>query len=113
MAELVDAMPILVGAGAEPTAINTSKPSLQDVLVKPVHEGGADQWTRFEGASAAIGYYIRLVHEGNLRALLGAGRLLRPSVIGRRAEYTPRVKGPAVGRAAAATIARSRLRRAA
>ena len=66
LAELVDAMPILVGAGAEPTAINTSKPSLQDVLVKPVHEGGADQWTRFEGASAAIGYYIRLVHEGKI-----------------------------------------------
>ena len=65
-AELVDAMPILVGAGAEPTASNTSKPSLQDVLITPVHEGGADQWTRFEGASAAIGHYIRLVHEGKI-----------------------------------------------
>ena len=65
-AELVDAMPILVGAGAEPTASNSSKPSLQDVLITPVHEGGADLWTRFEGASAAIGYFIRLVHEGKI-----------------------------------------------
>ena len=65
-ANLADSMPALVGAGAEPAAANTSKPSLQDVLITPVHEGGADQWSRFEGASAAIGYFIRLVHEGKI-----------------------------------------------
>ena len=65
-ANLADSMPALVGAGAEPTASNTSKPSLQDVLITPVHEGGTDQWSRFEGASIAIGHYIRLVHEGRM-----------------------------------------------
>ena len=65
-ADLVDTMPPLIGAGAEPSASNTSKPSLQDVLITPVREEGADPWTRFEGASAAIGHYIRLAHEGRI-----------------------------------------------
>ena len=33
-----------------------AKPSLDAILTTPVHEGGADAWTRFEGASAAIGH---------------------------------------------------------
>ena len=39
---------------------------MDDVLVTPVREGGADDWTRFEGASAAIGHYIRIVHDGRI-----------------------------------------------
>ena len=36
-----------------------AKPSLDAILTTPVHEGGGDAWTRFEGASAAIGHYVR------------------------------------------------------
>ncbi|MGE4048657.1 MAG: AAA family ATPase [Acetobacteraceae bacterium] len=45
-----------------------SKPLLSDVLVTPVRENGQDNWTRFEGASAAIGHYVRQIHEGRLSA---------------------------------------------
>ncbi len=65
LAELVDAMPLFAGAGREPVGAH-AKPSLDDVLTTPVHEGGGDEWTRFAGASAAIGHYIRLVHEGKM-----------------------------------------------
>jgi len=65
-ADLVRTMPAFPGleltSGAEPFP----KPSLQEVLTTPVHEGGSDAWTRFEGASAAIGHYIRLVHDGRI-----------------------------------------------
>jgi hypothetical protein len=44
----------------------SEKPSIADVLTTPVREAGEDAWTRFEGASAAIGHYIRLVHDGRL-----------------------------------------------
>jgi len=65
-AEQVAAMPALPCVGVEPTPEAHAKPSLEAVLKTPVHEGGADQWTRFEGASAAIGHYVRLVHEGRM-----------------------------------------------
>lgn len=42
------------------------KPGLDAVLTTPVHEGDVDGWSRFQGASAAIGHYIRLVHEGRI-----------------------------------------------
>lgn len=64
-AELVDAMPLFAGSGREPVDRH-GKPSLDDVLTMPVHEGGGDEWTRFAGASAAIGHYVRLVHEGKI-----------------------------------------------
>ncbi|MFN3890149.1 MAG: AAA family ATPase [Beijerinckiaceae bacterium] len=64
-AELVDAMPLFAGSGRERVEVS-GKPSLDDVLTTPVHEGGGDEWTRFAGASAAIGHYIRLVHEGKI-----------------------------------------------
>jgi hypothetical protein len=64
-AEAVDAMPAMPGVGVEPGTA-TDKPSIDEVLTTPVHAGGEDAWTRFEGASAAIGYYIRLVHEGRI-----------------------------------------------
>ena len=65
-ADLVAFMPALLGVGVEPTAEATTKPSLEAILTTPVHEGGADAWTRFEGASAAIGHYVRLVHDGKM-----------------------------------------------
>ncbi len=85
-AERVAAMPAIPGMGAEPPHDGNMKPSLEAILTTPVHEGGADQWTRFEGASAAIGHYIRLVHEGRMTANNGweaicqyKAAMLRPS----------------------------------
>ena len=64
-AELVADMPPLVGVGSEPGS-STDKPSITDVLTTPVREGGSDDWTRFQGASAAIGHYVRMAHEGRM-----------------------------------------------
>ena len=64
--ERVAAMPFIPGVGAEPPVEGHAKPSLDAILTTPVHEGGADAWTRFEGVSAAIGHFIRLVHEGKI-----------------------------------------------
>lgn len=64
-ADRVEAMPPFAFGGAEPVAV-LQKPSIDRVLTTPVHEGGHDAWTRFEGASAAIGHYIRQVHEGRI-----------------------------------------------
>jgi len=65
MAERVADMPPMPGVGMA-TADPREKPAIDDVLVTPVHEGGADDWSRFEGASAAIGHFIRMVHEGRM-----------------------------------------------
>lgn len=62
-AELVDAMPPLAGVGSEPGP-SSDKPSITEILTSPVREGGEDDWTRFQGASAAIGHYVRMAHEG-------------------------------------------------
>ena len=75
LAERVSAMPAILGVGVEPTADNTAKPSLEAILTTPIHEGGADAWTRFEGASAAIGHYVRMVHEGKLSPNDGWGAI--------------------------------------
>lgn len=63
------AMPAL----AEPSSSGTpldfnadAKPSVDAVLTTPVREGAADDWTRFQGASAAIGHYLRQAHEGRM-----------------------------------------------
>lgn len=64
-AELVDAMPPLARVGCAPGPA-TEKPSIKDILTTPVREGGEDDWTRFQGASAAIGHYVRMAHEGRL-----------------------------------------------
>ena len=71
-AEAVEAMPALPGVGMEPGP-TSEKPSIADVLTTPVREAGEDAWTRFQGASAAIGHYIRLVHDGRMTATT-AGR---------------------------------------
>lgn len=65
LAELVDAMPPLPGVGCEPGPAS-EKPSIKDILTTPVREGGEDDWTRFQGASAAIGHYVRMAHEGRM-----------------------------------------------
>src|SRR5690606_1918268 len=64
-AEAVDAMPPLPGVGTAPGPM-PSKPDIDAVLVTPVREGGTDAWTRFQGASAAIGHYVRMAHEGRM-----------------------------------------------
>jgi hypothetical protein len=65
VAEAVEAMPPLPGVGADPRPAS-HKPDIDDVLVTPVREGSADGWTRFQGASAAIGHYVRMAHEGRM-----------------------------------------------
>lgn len=86
-AERVSEMPPLPGAGMVASgSVTPDKPRLDDVLVTPVREGGQDDWSRFEGASAAIGHFVRMVHEGRLskdegwQAICGYNAaMLRPS----------------------------------
>ncbi|WP_375572826.1 AAA family ATPase [Seohaeicola saemankumensis] len=66
-AERVAEMPPLPGVGfVSDTTSAPSKPTIEAVLTTPVREGAADDWSRFQGASAAIGHYIRLVHDGRI-----------------------------------------------
>ncbi|ATQ55035.1 AAA family ATPase [Paracoccus yeei] len=88
-AALVAAMPALTPetSGSAWFDFNAgSKPAVDDVLTTPVREGTQDDWTRFQGASAAIGYYLRQAHEGRLsldeawEAICGYNAaMLRPS----------------------------------
>jgi hypothetical protein len=86
-AERVAEMPPLPGAGMVASgSVTPDKPRLDDVLVTPVREGGQDDWSRFEGASAAIGHFVRIVHEGRMskdegwQAICGYNAaMLRPS----------------------------------
>jgi len=64
--EAVADMPPTPGISLAPDFATPNKPRVDEVLVTPVREGGQDNWSRFEGASAAIGYFIRMVHEGRL-----------------------------------------------
>ncbi|WP_251134540.1 AAA family ATPase [Falsiruegeria litorea] len=69
LAEFIEAvtdMPPAAGVSLQPEFSHPDKPAMDDVLVTPVREGGTDAWTRFEGASAAIGHFIRMVHEGRM-----------------------------------------------
>ncbi|MFU8779009.1 MAG: AAA family ATPase, partial [Roseovarius sp.] len=69
LAEFIEAvadMPPAPGVNLAPDFTTPDKPRADEVLVTPVREGGQDDWSRFEGASAAIGYFIRMVHEGRL-----------------------------------------------
>lgn len=69
LAEFVEAvadMPPAPGVNLAPDFTKPDKPRTDEVLVTPVREGGQDDWSRFEGASAAIGYFIRMVHDGRL-----------------------------------------------
>lgn len=71
LADAVDAMPAFPGV-ADPADIvrtntgSAAHPDVQSVLTTPVRAEGADAWTRFAGASAAIGHYVRLAFEGRM-----------------------------------------------
>jgi len=72
--ELIEAvadMPPAPDVSLQPDFSHPEKPDLEDVLITPVREGGQDDWSRFEGASAAIGYFIRMVHEGRMSKAKG------------------------------------------
>jgi len=85
--ERVAEMPPLPGVGfASDISAPRAKPGIDSVLTTPVREGAVDDWSRFQGASAAIGHYIRLVHEGRLDPFAGweaicgyNAAMLRPS----------------------------------
>ena len=69
LAEFIEAvtdMPPAPGVFLQPEFSHPDKPAMDDVLVTPVREGAQDDWSRFEGASAAIGHFIRMVHEGRM-----------------------------------------------
>jgi hypothetical protein len=65
-AERVADMPPLPGVGMASAPLSTAEPGVDAVLTTPVREGAVDDWSRFQGASAAIGHYIRLVHDGRI-----------------------------------------------
>ena len=65
-AEAVAAMPFLPGQERARPDPEGDGPSLDAVLTSPVREGAQDGWTRFQGASAAIGHFVREVREGRL-----------------------------------------------
>ena len=64
--EAVADMPPAPGVSLQPDFTHPDKPAVDDVLVTPVREAAQDDWSRFEGASAAIGHFIRMVHEGRM-----------------------------------------------
>ena len=64
--EAVADMPPAPGISLQPDFSRSDKPAMREVLTKPVREGAQDDWSRFEGASAAIGHFIRMVHEGRM-----------------------------------------------
>jgi hypothetical protein len=69
LAEFIEAvtdMPPAPGVSLQPKFTHPDKPAMDDVLGTPVREGAQDDWSRFEGASAAIGHFIRMVHEGRM-----------------------------------------------
>ena len=65
-AEAIAAMPFLPGQKRSDKALQGDRPGIDAILTTPVREGAQDGWTRFLGASAAIGHFIRQVHEGRL-----------------------------------------------
>ncbi|SNR45464.1 AAA family ATPase [Puniceibacterium sediminis] len=66
-AERVAEMPPIPGAGMASTGTAApGKPSLDAVLTTPVRQGDQDDWSRFAGASAAIGHFLRMVHDGRM-----------------------------------------------
>ena len=69
MADAANDMPVMEGINYSNLDFNsaeTAKPSITEVLTTPAREGAQDAWSRFAGASAAIGHYIRLAHSGQM-----------------------------------------------
>ncbi|MCC5993798.1 MAG: AAA family ATPase [Rhodobacteraceae bacterium] len=65
-AKVAEMPPLTGGNGSASDDIFAAKPSLDAVLTNPVREGDQDAWSRFQGASAAIGHFLRMVHEGRM-----------------------------------------------
>ena len=69
LAEFIEAvtdMPPAPGCPCSPSSPILTNRRWTMCLVTPVREGAQDDWSRFEGASAAIGHFIRMVHEGRM-----------------------------------------------
>lgn len=69
LAEAVADMPPMAGIDLSSLDFNTApmaKPPVDAILTTPVRAEAQDAWTRFEGASAAIGHYIRMAHQGRM-----------------------------------------------
>ncbi|MBF0371612.1 MAG: AAA family ATPase [Magnetococcales bacterium] len=69
MADAVDDMPVMEGidlSGLDFNNAGSAKPPMAEVLTTPIREGDQDAWSRFAGASAAIGHYIRMAHSGQM-----------------------------------------------
>ena len=57
---------LAASASAATQASANAKPGIEEVLTTPVREGGEDAFSRFQGASAAIGHFVRMVHDGRI-----------------------------------------------
>ena len=68
LAETVGVMPAMAGQEAAVSPRQAKAASLDIMLTTPVRAGAVDGWTRFEGASAAIGHFVRQVHDGRMTA---------------------------------------------
>jgi hypothetical protein len=69
LAESVDDMPPMEGINTNTLDYNDatiSKPTMGEVLTTPIREGDQDLFSRFTGASAAIGHYVRIAHSGQM-----------------------------------------------
>ena len=68
LAEAIGVMPTMPGQEAAASPRQAKAASLDAMLTTPVRAGAVDAWTRFEGASAAIGHFVRQVHDGRMTA---------------------------------------------
>ncbi|MBF0153234.1 MAG: AAA family ATPase [Magnetococcales bacterium] len=62
-------MPTMEGidtSGLDFNDAGPNKPTVTEVLTTPIRDGAQDAWTRFAGASAAIGHFIRMAHSGQM-----------------------------------------------
>nr|BDD46859.1 hypothetical protein 23 [bacterium] len=65
--EAIENMPAMEGITVpeKPDLLDfNDKHDIENVLTTPVREGGKDDWSRFEGISRVIGYWIRRYHDG-------------------------------------------------
>ena len=95
-AAAVAAMPTMPGLEAPAIAPGATRPGLDSVLTTPVREGAQDAWTRFQGASAAIGHFIRMVHDGRITGDEGWEAICQYNAACLRPEWPlPRLKAEA------------------
>ncbi len=95
-AAAVAAMPTMPGLEAPAIDPGATRPGLDSVLTTPVREGAQDAWTRFQGASAAIGHFIRMVHDGRITGDEGWEAICQYNAACLRPEWPlPRLKAEA------------------